>query len=106
MPKRTSQKTSKAVAKIKSSESLVPAGRAKSLAPKMLCWECAADSFTFKSTDELQDLTGVIGQDRAVDALRRERAQAIVLSHAGGLAKTIEVERLLDRVPASFILVR
>ncbi len=35
-----------------------------------LCWRCTADQFTFESTEELEDLTEVIGQDRAVEAIR------------------------------------
>ncbi len=41
----------------------------KSLAPEALCRPCAADQFEFASTDELEDLDGVLGQDRAVEAV-------------------------------------
>ncbi len=41
----------------------------KSLAPEALCRPCAADQFDFASTDELEDLDGVLGQDRAVEAV-------------------------------------
>jgi lon-related putative ATP-dependent protease len=35
-----------------------------------LCWRCAPEHFTFETTDELEDLGEVIGQERAVEAIR------------------------------------
>jgi lon-related putative ATP-dependent protease len=35
-----------------------------------LCWRCLPDHFSFETTDDLEDLTEVIGQDRAVEAIR------------------------------------
>ena len=35
-----------------------------------LCWRCAPERLTFESTDDLEDLTEVIGQERAVGAIR------------------------------------
>ena len=40
------------------------------LEPGALCWNCANQDLTFATTDELPDLTDIIGQDRAVEALR------------------------------------
>jgi len=40
------------------------------LAAEALCWRCPADRFAFETTQELEPLTEVIGQDRAVEAIR------------------------------------
>ena len=40
------------------------------LSPERLCLRCDPQQFTFATTDELPDLTGFIGQDRAISALR------------------------------------
>jgi lon-related putative ATP-dependent protease len=42
----------------------------KPLSARKLCQECKPSQFTFKTTDELEDLTDVIGQDRAVEAIQ------------------------------------
>ncbi len=39
------------------------------LATHQLCWRCAAESLAFETTDELEDLTEVIAQGRAVEAI-------------------------------------
>ncbi len=35
-----------------------------------LCWRCTPEHLAFESTDDLEDLTEVMGQERAVEALR------------------------------------
>jgi len=40
------------------------------LSVEALCWRCQPDQFDFGSTDELADLDEVIGQDRAVEAIK------------------------------------
>ena len=40
------------------------------LAAAALCWRCPADRFTFATTQDLAPLSEVIGQDRAVEAIR------------------------------------
>ena len=40
------------------------------LSPAALCWRCDAAELPFDSTAELEDLTEVIGQERAVEAIR------------------------------------
>ncbi|MFQ5774985.1 MAG: Lon protease family protein [Kiloniellaceae bacterium] len=42
----------------------------KPLSPDDLCWRCAPERFAFKTTEELEDLEEVIGQARAVEAIR------------------------------------
>ena len=40
------------------------------LSARKLCQECKPSQFKFKTTDDLEDLTDVIGQDRAVEAIQ------------------------------------
>ena len=44
-------------------------GEARPLSPEALCRQCAAEQFDFASTDELEDLDFVLGQERAVEAV-------------------------------------
>jgi lon-related putative ATP-dependent protease len=40
------------------------------LGPERLCQDCDPDQFTFETTADLEPLTDIIGQDRALEALR------------------------------------
>ncbi len=40
------------------------------LAAAALCWRCLPEHFTFETTDDLEDLGEVIGQERAIEAIR------------------------------------
>lgn len=42
----------------------------KSLSYEQLCRRCDPESFAFESTEELPDLVGYFGQDRAIDAIQ------------------------------------
>ncbi|MDH3912741.1 MAG: AAA family ATPase, partial [Rhodospirillales bacterium] len=42
----------------------------KPLTPDALCWQCEPGRFDFETTSDLDDLTEVIGQARAVEAIR------------------------------------
>jgi lon-related putative ATP-dependent protease len=45
-------------------------GEVKRLSADALCWRCTPEQFAFESTDDLEDLAEVMGQERAVEALR------------------------------------
>ena len=42
----------------------------KPLGPELLCQDCDPDQFTFETTAELEPLTEIIGQERAIEAMR------------------------------------
>jgi lon-related putative ATP-dependent protease len=44
--------------------------RVEPLAAEQLCAHCDPEQFQFKTTDELEDLTAVVGQARAIEALK------------------------------------
>ena len=46
------------------------ADKPAALEPAALCWRCAGEDLDFESSDELEDLSEVIGQERAVEAIR------------------------------------
>jgi hypothetical protein len=71
------------------------------LAAEALCWRCPSDHFTFETTEDLEALSEVIGQDRAVEAIRF----AIGMRHSGynlyalgpeGMGKHTAVRRFLE----------
>ena len=45
------------------------ANSARELSPEDLKWSCEAEQFSFSTTEELPELDGLIGQDRATEAL-------------------------------------
>lgn len=66
-----------------------------------LRWRCSPDDFAFATTDELEDLAGVIGQERAVEAIRFGIAMAqegynIYALGPEGLSKHTVVRHHLD----------
>jgi lon-related putative ATP-dependent protease len=72
----------------------------KPLAPEMLCRHCDPSEFTFETTAELDDLTDVVGQTRAVEAIefamgmRQDGYNVYVLGPTGS-GKHAIVRRLL-----------
>ncbi len=65
-----------------------------------LCWRCSPERFTFESTDDLDDLTEVIGQERAVGAIRfgigmRRSGYNIYALGPEGIGKHTLTERFL-----------
>jgi lon-related putative ATP-dependent protease len=71
------------------------------LAPEALCTQCDPAQFTFATTAELDDLTQVLGQARAVEALkfgigiRRDGYNLFVLGEPGTGKRTV-VRQFLD----------
>lgn len=49
---------------------LKPAGRPREVLPEQLRWCCDAASFDFETTSDIQPLEGIIGQERALKALK------------------------------------
>jgi lon-related putative ATP-dependent protease len=75
------------------------------LAPEALCTQCDPAQFTFATTAELDDLTQVLGQARAVEALkfgigiRRDGYNLFVLGEPGTGKRTV-VRQFLDEKAA------
>ena len=76
------------------------------LDPKALCARCDPDRFTFKTTSELNDLTEVVGQARAMQAIEfgvgigREGYNLFVLGNPGTGRRSV-VSQFIDRKAAT-----
>jgi lon-related putative ATP-dependent protease len=71
------------------------------LATEALCWRCPSDHFTFQTTEELEALSEVIGQDRAVEAIRfaigmRQSGYNLYALGPEGMGKHTAVRRFLE----------
>jgi lon-related putative ATP-dependent protease len=72
------------------------------LQPQQLYQPCDLDQFTFRTTDDLDDLTGVIGQMRAMDAVRfgtgiRHDGYNLFVLGPSGTGKNSMVRRFLEQ---------
>ncbi len=71
------------------------------LSPEQLCWRCGVEALEFQTTNELEDLEEVLGQSRALEAvkfgigIRHEGYNLFVLGPPGVGKQTI-VRRLLE----------
>ena len=78
----------------------------KPLVPEALCWRCDPDQFTFETTAELEDLAEIIGQTRAIEAVRfgigiqREGYNLFVLGPPG-IGKHSLVHQFLEHEAAA-----
>ena len=75
----------------------------KELKPADLRWECNPDIFEFKTTDELEPIEGILGQERALNALRvgmdlRSSGYNIYIAGLSGTGKTTTVKKILEKV--------
>ncbi|MFQ5984370.1 MAG: AAA family ATPase [Alphaproteobacteria bacterium] len=76
------------------------------LSAKALCWRCDASDFAFATTDELEDLSEVIGQERAVEAIRfgigiRRQGYNLFALGPPGIGKHALVRRFLEEKATS-----
>ncbi len=76
-------------------------GEIESLPAEKLCWRCTPEQFTFESTDDLEDLAEVFGQERAVGAIRfgigmRRAGYNIYALGPDGIGKHTVVQRFLE----------
>jgi len=83
--------------------SLKPAGKPREVLPAQLRWRCDAAAFDFETTADLQPLEGIIGQERALKALKL----GVELYGAGyntfvcglsGTGRATTVQQLLERI--------
>jgi lon-related putative ATP-dependent protease len=75
----------------------------KELKPADLRWQCNPDIFEFKTTDELEPIEGILGQERALNALRvgmdlRSSGYNIYIAGLSGTGKTTTVKKILEKV--------
>lgn len=79
---------------------------AAELDPSRLCWRCDPAQFDFESTDQLEDLTEILGQQRAVEAIQfgvgiRAEGYHLYVQGPPGVGKRTVVEQFLKRQAAA-----
>jgi hypothetical protein len=75
------------------------------LSAKALCWRCAPDLLAFETTDDLQDLGDVIGQNRAVASIgfavaMRQPGYNVYALGPDGIGKHTIVRRYFEQAAA------
>ena len=81
----------------------IKAPKHKELKPSDLRWQCNPDIFEFKTTDELEPIEGILGQERALNALRvgmdlRSSGYNIYIAGLSGTGKATTVKKILEKV--------
>jgi lon-related putative ATP-dependent protease len=76
------------------------------LSPEELCRACSPSDFGFETTSELEELTEIVGQDRAVEAIRfgigmRRDGYNLFLLGPSGTGKRTTVTKFLEQKAAS-----
>ncbi|MBU0559733.1 MAG: AAA family ATPase [Bacteroidetes bacterium] len=82
---------------------LLKAAKAKELSPDKLRWTCDPKSLTFDSTEDLKSLEGIIGQERAIKALKlgvdmRSQGYNIFITGLSGTGKFTTVKKMLETI--------
>ena len=76
------------------------------LEPAALCWRCDPNELRFETTDQLDDLEGFLGQDRALDAVRfgiriRQLGYNLYVLGPPGVGKRTIVRSFLEQKSAT-----
>ena len=77
----------------------------KELAPEDLRWKCDPSIFEFSSTEELKPIEGILGQERALKALKlgvemRSPGYNIFIAGMSGSGKATTVKQMLETIGA------
>ncbi|MCA9311081.1 MAG: AAA family ATPase, partial [Phycisphaerales bacterium] len=83
-----------------------PAGDGERIAPEALRWRCDPGMLNFHSTDEVEPIRGVVGQDAAVEALSfglktRAHGQNVFVRGLSGTGRMTLIRRLLEEIQLS-----
>ena len=79
------------------------APRPRKLKPEELKWTCSADSFDFESTNALKPIEGIIGQERALKALKlgvdlKSPGYNIFITGLSGTGKYTTIKKTLEAI--------
>lgn len=74
----------------------------KELKPEELRWKCDPNIFDFESTEDISPLEGIIGQERALKAIRmgvdlRSPGYNIYIAGLSGSGKATTVKQMLEK---------
>lgn len=75
----------------------------KELKPEELRWKCDPNIFSFESTDDVDPIEGIIGQERALKAIRmgvdlRAPGYNIYIAGLSGSGKATTVKQMLEKI--------
>ena len=78
----------------------------KELKPEDLRWNCDPDIFEFDSTSDLEPMEGIIGQERALKAIRlgvdlRAPGYNIFIAGLSGSGKATTVKKMLEKISSN-----
>ena len=81
------------------------ASKHKELSPEDLRWKCNPEIFKFDSTEELKPIEGILGQERALKALKlgvemRAPGYNIFIAGMSGSGKATTVKKMLETIGA------
>ena len=84
----------------------IKAKKHKELLPEDIRWSCNPDIFKFVSTDELEPLQGILGQERALKAIKlgvdlRSPGYNIYISGLSGTGKASTVKKMLEAISSN-----
>lgn len=77
----------------------------RELKPDELRWKCNPDIFEFESTEDIEPIEGILGQERALKAIRlgvdlRSPGYNIYIAGLSGSGKATTVKKMLERITA------
>ena len=75
--------------------------KSRELGPESLRWTCDPAQFSFESAEELPAAPGIIGQDRAIDAIRlgmsiRSKGHNVFVAGPSGTGRATTARHLLE----------
>ncbi len=84
----------------------IKARKHKELKPEEIRWTCNPDIFKFASTDELEPIEGILGQERALKAIKlgvdlRSPGYNIYIAGLSGTGKATTVKKMLEAISSN-----
>lgn len=84
----------------------IRASKHKELKPDEIRWSCNPDIFKFTSTDELEPIEGILGQERALKAIKlgvdlRSPGYNIYIAGLSGTGKASTVKKMLETISSN-----
>lgn len=77
----------------------------RELKPEELRWKCNPDIFEFESTEDIEPIEGILGQERALKAIRlgvdlRSPGYNIYIAGLSGSGKATTIKKMLEKITA------
>lgn len=91
------------MASVRKSSQLKKASQPKELQPKELKWTCDIKVFDFESTEKIKPIEGIVGQERALKALKigvelKSQGYNIFITGLSGTGKFTTIKQMLETI--------